>query len=106
VPLEIPTLRVEPSPTFAALAPRLARAHAGRVAELEWAGRRLTRTRNRIHHVHGVVEHRELMVLRAGARGSRSYFAYRSKKLDLINKELAALVDLERDLVVFLQTGC
>lgn len=77
------------------VAPRLALARDQWVAEQERFARRERQRAARRLHLEWLVAHRELQLLRAGARcrsrSQREYVAQRQRKLDAARRELADL---------------
>lgn len=71
------------------VAPRLAAAHKGR--QLEIIAARVARhvARERLQHCEWLVDHRDLQLQRAFAKGNRRYIEIRTRKLEQARAELA-----------------
>jgi hypothetical protein len=77
---------------FAAIAPRLERAHRQRIDELVREARHRRHVRDRVLRAERMVAHRELQLARAtGVKGDGSYYVHRRRKLEQGRKELARL---------------
>lgn len=74
------------------VAPRLARARDQFIAEREAAARAERRHRAAQLRLERLVAHRELQLLRAGARGGRAYIAHRARKLAAAKRGLDDLM--------------
>ena len=76
---------------FAAIAPRLERAHRGRLEELARERAERQRTRDQIFELERLIAHRELQLQRANAVGDSTYIARRQRKLNRAVRDLARL---------------
>lgn len=83
------------------VAPRLARAHRQRRAELHALAAERRRLRRRLLELERLVAHRELQELRAGATRDRRYIARRAAKLASARRELAEAQARARELGLY-----